>query len=491
MNPRLPAFAVILVIGTFIAASFGFGFIAFCSGQKIQMPDMLPASADTSAYPQIYFSSSPGDSAYVPSLTVKKRRAEKSQGINAIDSGAATSGLRIESVDGDGEILLSAASHAFRIPEGITGVWENGYLPGYQAGITGAVNSVPVNEAAEGKNAIAQTNGETTLLRKIASSIGSAVSLVGLSFVLLIAIAVPYGKLDFSLRIKKDLHRLFSHPLHHQDTVPGSIDSLALAPEPVRRYFAFAAPHGLPPVPLAVVAYTGKYRLHESVPWIPMRGEEYIRADLPALTWHAHLTKGTFGWVEAMERYLEGKGDRLFRLFSAFRIFDHSVFRTSETSVARINCSSLARLLGDGVWHPASLIPSKHLTWEPADGNSARAVLRDSGLQVSAVFTFDESGRIIRAVTEDRLRSANGEIVPVRHTHHYLDWQEIGDIKVPGIMEYVWNLPEGDFPYAWFSLTSLSFSIPTEFSSTVNRESAKDSFVSRLNSPDSMQKECV
>lgn len=491
MYPRPPAFAVILIIGTVMAASLGFGFIAFCSGQKIQMPDLLPTPSDTSTYPQFYISSSAGDSSFIPFLTAKKRRAEKSPGIDEIHSVAATPQARIESVDSNGEILLLAPADTSQIAGVLNGGRENGYQITSQSGITGTVYPVLVNEAVQEENYIFPNNKETITLQKIVSSIGSAVFLVGFSFVLLIAIAVPYGKIDFSARIKKDLLHLFSDPRPHQNIFPGSLDSIAQVPEPVRRFFAFAAPHGFPLAPLAVVTFTGKYRIYKSSPWIPIQGQEYIRADLPGLSWHAHLTKGTFGWVEAMERYIEGKGDRLFRLFSAFRIVDHSLLRTTETSTARINRSGLARLVADAAWHPATLVPSKYLTWVPVDHNSARAVLTDSGLQVSAVFTFDESGRIVNAVTEDRLRSSDGEIVPVRHTHNYLDWQENSGIRVPGIMEYVWNLPEGDFPYAWFTLASLSFSIPTEFSSIANHESAKDSYVSHRNFPNKMQKEDV
>jgi len=51
---------------------------------------------------------------------------------------------------------------------------------------------------------------------------------------------------------------------------------------------------------------------------------------------------------------------------------------------------------------------------------------------VSAIFTMDERGAIVKAVTNDRFRKVKGNREPTPWTAHYRNYQEVHGMMIPG-----------------------------------------------------------
>lgn len=76
-----------------------------------------------------------------------------------------------------------------------------------------------------------------------------------------------------------------------------------------------------------------------------------------------------------------------------------------EGDIAR---SAAGRLIGESVWTPAALLPSRGVQWEPVDDDSARFTMSIAGEAHSAVLTVDDVGRPLRVVLS-RWSNANPE----------------------------------------------------------------------------------
>lgn len=71
--------------------------------------------------------------------------------------------------------------------------------------------------------------------------------------------------------------------------------------------------------------------------------------------------------------------------------------------------AAFGRVIAEAVaWSPASLLPAKHVQWDPVNGNSARATVRWGDLTQAVDIRVDEAGRPITAVIQ-RWTNANSE----------------------------------------------------------------------------------
>jgi hypothetical protein len=72
--------------------------------------------------------------------------------------------------------------------------------------------------------------------------------------------------------------------------------------------------------------------------------------------------------------------------------------------------SARARAVAEALWAPASLLPANGVTWEPIDGERARAIFRHDGQSFALELTVAEDGRPL-AVAMQRWTNANPQKV--------------------------------------------------------------------------------
>ena len=226
----------------------------------------------------------------------------------------------------------------------------------------------------------------------------------------------------------------------------GDVKSL---PSPVRRYFQYALKDGQPIVGSVRIAMNGAFKMKEADQWIPFEANQYLSTKEPSYVWHATLRPLPYLWTEARDKFYQGRGSSENRLLSAMPI--------SYDAGREADLSALARFLTEAPWFPTALLPSENLEWKPVDARSAKAVLRYNGYTVSAIFTMDERGAIVKAVTNDRFRKVKGNREPTPWTAHYRNYQEVHGMMIPRDMETEWNFIDRSFAYAKSSVTGFTY----------------------------------
>ena len=94
------------------------------------------------------------------------------------------------------------------------------------------------------------------------------------------------------------------------------------------------------------------------------------------------------------------------------------------------------------IWFPSGALAS-YIPWEPIDDNRATATLAFKDITASAVFEFDQRGRVA-ALTAQRYyagQSLETWVIPVTA------WSTIRGIEMPVRGGAVWKLASGDFDY--------------------------------------------
>ncbi|MFZ2196380.1 MAG: DUF6544 family protein [Thermodesulfovibrionales bacterium] len=276
-----------------------------------------------------------------------------------------------------------------------------------------------------------------------------------MKILLIIAVLIVAGLLfinvsgdKFNEKVQRDVRQITEGVL----SAPAkqfTYDQLRGLPEPVQKYFKYALKDGQELIRIVRLKQTGEFRAKESDRWVPLVAEQYFTTESPSFVWHARLKPTPYAWIEARDIYYKGSGFTEGKLLSAFPlIFD---------SGKEFELSALARFLSEAPWYPTALLPGKNLEWKSLDSHSATAVVNDGGYSVSAVFTFDDNGEIIKLTTEDRYRGVNGKKERIRWTAYYKNYQELNGVKIPTEVEAEWKLQKGIFQYAKLKVTEIRY----------------------------------
>ena len=220
-------------------------------------------------------------------------------------------------------------------------------------------------------------------------------------------------------------------------------------PDPVRRYFRYALKDGKSIMDTVRIAMNGAFKMKETDQWIPFEANQYVSTKEPSYVWHATLRPLPYLWTEARDKYYQGRGTSENRLLSAMPI--------SYDAGREADLSALARFLTEAPWFPTALLPSENLEWKPVDSRSAKAVLRYNGYTVSVIFTMNEHGEIVKAMTSDRFRMIKGNRQQTPWSAHYRNYEEVQGMMVPREMETEWNLKDRSFVYAKSSVTGITY----------------------------------
>ena len=113
--------------------------------------------------------------------------------------------------------------------------------------------------------------------------------------------------------------------------------------------------------------------------------------------------------------------------------------------------------MSEAVWFPFALVPGNGCRWEEVGPDAVRAILKDHGLEVSGVFSFDAAGEITRFFTTERYLDQTGGPVRTDWSAEYFDYETFKGVRLPTRGTAIWHLPEGPMPYVRLRVTELEF----------------------------------
>ncbi len=219
-------------------------------------------------------------------------------------------------------------------------------------------------------------------------------------------------------------------------------------PAPAARYLNRAAPVGLPRPARVLIHQTGRLRLPRTDAFFDLSAAANYTTNPPGFVWRADISLAPGVTIKALDYLIDGRAGRRGKFVGLFELAGAA---GPETVV-----SSLLRYLADAVWFPQALRPRPGLTWTAAGQNSALVTLSAAGRRVSGKFTFDELGRVISFVTDDRFRNVDGRPVRTPWRVRYSEHSEVSGEEIPLAAEASWLLPEGERVYLRLKLEDIA-----------------------------------
>ena len=262
----------------------------------------------------------------------------------------------------------------------------------------------------------------------------------------ILVIAFIIGKINLAIRFNKQVKELFSQSKNISNQ-KFSYQQLTGLPKPVQRYFKHVLKDGQPYISYVRLQHDGQFKTDLKKDWVCIEGEQYFTTEKPGFIW-----KGTTSMFVARDMYLTNEGRLIATIFSTINVVDiHGKQQYDE--------SELLRWLGESVWFPTNLLPSKNLQWTAIDSSSAKLTFEYQGLSLFYIITFNEIGEITQMETKRYMDENRKETWVINPTNY----EERSGIIMPTKAEVFWRLKEGDFSYAKFNVTTIEYDKPERF----------------------------
>jgi len=189
----------------------------------------------------------------------------------------------------------------------------------------------------------------------------------------------------------------------------------------------------------------GKFRMKPDQEWYPMTAEEYYKVDPPSFVWFGKISTFPFFSVTAGDKYTAGKGGMYIKLLSLFTVAD--------AKGADMDQGAMVRYLNEAMWHPTTFL-ADYIRWKPIDDRSARVIMTDRGLSVSATCHFNDKGEMVN-FTADRIyaetKTKEEWYTPL------VEYREFNGIRIPYRGGAVWKLEQGDFHYIDVEIVEIDY----------------------------------
>lgn len=223
---------------------------------------------------------------------------------------------------------------------------------------------------------------------------------------------------------------------------------LAPLPAPVQRYLRLAGAVGQPRVRTYRLRFRGRIRGGADRPWMPFEAEQQSTTEPAERLFF--MRARMFGLpVEAWHRLVDGHATMRVRLAGVVPIADARGDQMDQAeTVTLLNDMCL---LAPGTWLDPSIV------WEAVDAQSVRARLTNAGHTVTAVLHFDDAGRLVDFVSDDRLQAApdGKSFRAVRFSTPVHAYRTFGAWTIPAVAEGKWHPAEGAFAYGEFEVLDL------------------------------------
>ncbi|HMO12534.1 MAG TPA: hypothetical protein PKD64_03005 [Pirellulaceae bacterium] len=267
-----------------------------------------------------------------------------------------------------------------------------------------------------------------------------------INIIVFVAAILSWGSWRFEQEFRRDVKtRLASIQDSSQDVI--TPEDLAALPSPVRRYLELVGVVGRPKVQNYRVTLSGRMR-SKAREYFRFRSEQYNFTGTPT---RLFFMKGQmFGvTVPGYHRYTEQQAImdiRLFGLISVIR-YDGDLITRSDT-VTLLNDMCLMA--------PATLI-DKRIAWQEIDELTAKATFTNENITVSATLHFDEEGKLVDFVSDDRWEME--AMRPYRFSTPIHSYQRLGDYNLPAQGEAIWHYPDGPFSYATIDILEVDYNL--------------------------------
>ncbi|HPZ42761.1 MAG TPA: hypothetical protein PL078_02045 [Bacillota bacterium] len=273
-----------------------------------------------------------------------------------------------------------------------------------------------------------------------------------LAIIIILLAVILIADFRFNQSVKREVEDLFKDNFTGKAEIVRETDLSGLPPV-ARKWLEQSGVVGRERIRAVRLKQNAQLRLKEERDWMPARVEQYFTVDKPGFIWKARVNMAPLVYFTGRDRYAEGRGHMLIKLFSLVKVAD--------AGGKEIDQGTLLRYLAETVWFPAAAL-SPYLHWEEAGPNSAKVTMDYGGVSATGVFTFNEQGEVVSFVAE-RYGEFNGRYLLRPWSVLIKEHREFNGVRIPSRGDVVWKLDTGDFHWYQFEITEIEYNRPEAY----------------------------
>lgn len=265
--------------------------------------------------------------------------------------------------------------------------------------------------------------------------------------IILVVAAVAFSSFTMDRMVSKERNDILEKA-KKSETAAITLEDISTLPAPVKKWILGTGMIGKEAIMSASVLQHAQMKMKPGQDkWHTAIALQNTTTEPPAFIWTVKMNMSPFVMVRGRDKFVDGKGEMLIKLYALFNIVNESGDIMDE--------STLQRYLGEIVWFP-SLSLSPHIIWEAIDENSARATMNYMGTSGSGVFHFDDQGNFVRFVA---LRYKDN--TPGARRYEWVitadEYAIFEGVKVPSVMHATWQLDEGDWTWLKLEISEIRY----------------------------------
>lgn len=223
-------------------------------------------------------------------------------------------------------------------------------------------------------------------------------------------------------------------------------------PIPVQKYLHFVGVVGKPKVKSVMVKATGQIKSNpDDSQYMNFASEQYNIFDKPFRAFY----------IKARKMGIPAIGLHLYKDITARMIIKIAgLFKVADARGPEMDKGETVTVFNDMCFMAPACLIDPNIEWELIDQLTVKACFTNGSVKISAVLTFDEEGKLIDFISNDRYESADGKIyrnypwrTPVK------EYGFFNGYHLPAKAEAIWVKPEGDFCYGIFNLNQIQYNV--------------------------------
>ena len=222
-------------------------------------------------------------------------------------------------------------------------------------------------------------------------------------------------------------------------------------PLQVKKYIRLSGFVGKEKISNVFIKASGKIRSNPDAGWMHFTSEQYNFFNSPFRAFYIRAKKQGIP-ATGLHLYKDETASMVIKILGLFKVVDakgHEMNQGETVTVLNDMCFMA----------PGSLISPK-IQWEEIDANQVKAIFTNGKISVSAILTFDNDGRLVNFLSNDRFETSDGKKyynfpweTPV------LEYADFNGFHLPSKADVIYKHPEGDFCYLVFNVEDIKYNV--------------------------------
>lgn len=264
--------------------------------------------------------------------------------------------------------------------------------------------------------------------------------------ILLVVAVAGFSRWSFDKKVNGEIRAFIAHGRTEQNImVPGDVSGSV--PPVIARWLERAGVNGKELPGQVALSQKGEMKIRPEGPWMEVNTHQYFTIQEPGFIWKADVRGSPLIRLSGRDRYAEGKGNMLIKLYSLIPVADASGPETDQ--------GALVRYLSEIIWFPHAALQD-YITWGQTGPLSARATMSHGGITASGLFRFSEQGDPVSFEAE-RYYEQQGEYSLETWFISMDEHREMDGVRIPVRGEVTWKLESGDFTWYTLEITGIRY----------------------------------